>query len=393
MAQVPAAAAARATAAAALLLATLLAGTTAPSALFVIYRASMHMSPAAIGIVFATYVVTLLPVLLVFGGLADRFGRRIVIAVGLLCALAGLVVLALAHDVPVLAVARLLQGVGVGLASGALTAAISETHRGRLPAGTITVVASATGLLTGAVITAGAYDASRSTALAVVPLIVVTIAMFVAVMLLPARGESGAPDGAPYDRATVVRALVFALPITFVGWSGVSLFLAMVPAFIASALGAADPFVGAAVIAAVQIFSITGTFAVRRVAVEAAGVGGPIAVVAGLVALVAGTMIAGTAGWLLIGLATVLVGAGGGAAFAAGVAATMRVCRGQRARLFARLYVAAYLGFAVPSWVVGAVAVRSSFAIGFVVVIATLAAIVVALPYLGKRAALHAVPA
>ena len=90
-------------------------------------------------------------------------------------------------------------------------------------------------------------------------------------------------------------------------------------------------------------------------------------------------------------LSTLLVGAGGGIAFATAIVIATRVARGQRARIFARLYVAAYLAFAVPSLAIGFIAARSSLAAGFAVVIVLLAALVAALPLLRAKAKLQAV--
>ena len=92
-------------------------------------------------------------------------------------------------------------------------------------------------------------------------------------------------------------------------------------------------------------------------------------------------------------LSTVLVGTGGGVAFATAIVIATRVCRGQRARIFARVYVAAYLAFSIPSLAIGTIATHLSLAAGFAVVIVLLAALVAALPALRARASLHAVPA
>src|SRR5580698_4650243 len=106
----------------ALIMVLMVAGSTASSPLFVVYRQEWGITSADIAIVFAVYVGTLLPVLLFFGGLADRFGRRPVVAAGISSMAVGLVLLTLAHSLPFLIFARLFQGAGVGLAVGALTA-------------------------------------------------------------------------------------------------------------------------------------------------------------------------------------------------------------------------------------------------------------------------------
>jgi len=86
--------------------------------------------------------------------------------------------------------------------------------------------------------------------------------------------------------------------------------------------------------------------------------------------------------WWLIGVATILVGAGGGVASGASFAIAARVGRGQRARIFARLLVAAYLGYSLPALLTGVIASHSSFAVGFASVIIGLAFIAIALPIL-----------
>jgi hypothetical protein len=206
-------------------------------------------------------------------------------------------------------------------------------------------------------------------------------------------GLSQADIEQPYAPPIVARALAFALPVTFVSWSGVSLYLSMVPGFLAATLHARDPIVGALVISAVQLAGIVAVVARRTIVPARDGVVAPLVVVLGLIALVAGTSLHGAAGWVLVGVSTVCVGAAGALAFATAIVIATRVCRGQRARVFARLYVAAYLAFSLPALTVGIVGARSSLLLGFGVVIVVLAALVAALPALRAHAALEAVPA
>jgi MFS family permease len=381
------------TAAALASLAILMAGTTAPSALFVVYRDAWGLSTRDLGVVFAAYVCTLLPVLVLFGGIADRIGRRAAIGIGLALALVGLVTLALASGFAGLVVARLLQGAGVGLASGAIIAAVTESHRGRLAPGSWTMIASGTGIFTGPLVAAVAYDLGAREHAAYAPLVVLTVACAAALPLLAPRVVVRAGDAVeePLPQDVVARALAFALSVTFVSWTGVSLYLSMVPAFLAATLHAHDPLVGATVISALQLAGILATLSRRTIVPERDGVIAPLVVVIGLIALVAGTALHGFAGWSLIVLSTVLVGAGGGVAFATAIVIATRVCRGQRARIFARLYVAAYLAFSVPSLVIGTIATRWSLATGFAVIIVVLAALVAMLPALRARARLSAV--
>ncbi|GAC1585303.1 MAG: MFS transporter [Candidatus Elarobacter sp.] len=375
-------------------LAIFLAGTTAPTAMFVVYRSVWGLTTGDLGLIFAAYVGTLLPVLLLFGGIADRIGRRAAVAIGVALALGGVIVLVFANGFAGLLLARLLQGAGVGIASGALTASVTETHRGPIAAGALSTMASSVGIFFGPLSVAIAYDLGAGLHAAYVPILVLTIACGLALRLLAPRvvpGETG-PIDAPLPREMVARALWFALPVTFVSWTGMALFLSMVPAYLAATLHAHDPLVGAGVIAAAQVAGIATTLRLRATSPERAGIVAPLVVVIGLIALVSGTALHGIAAWALVIAATVLVGGGGGLAFASAVVVATRVARGQRARVFARLFVAAYLGFALPSFAVGTIAAHSSLAAGFIVAIVVLGAVVAALPALCVRAALNSVP-
>jgi hypothetical protein len=383
------------TAAALAALAILMAGTTAPSAMFVIYRDVWGLSPRDLGVVFAAYVCTLLPVLLLFGGIADRIGRRAAIGLGLGLALIGLITLASASGFAGLVVARLVQGAGVGIASGAIIAAVTETHRGRLAPGSMTSIGSASGVFTGPLVAAIAYDLGAGVHAAYAPLIVLIIACVAALPLLAPRVVASSGEGVEerYPGDVVSRALAFSLAVTFVGWAGYSLYLSMVPAFLAATLHAHDPLVGALVISALQVAGIVAALSLRTIVPEREGIVAPVVVVLGLIALVAGTAVQGALGWAMIALSTVLVGAAGGIAFATGVVIATRVCRGQRASVFARLYVAAYLAFSLPALAVGTIASHWSLAAGFAAVIVVLVAIVAALPALRSRAALASITA
>jgi MFS family permease len=89
--------------------------------------------------------------------------------------------------------------------------------------------------------------------------------------------------------------------------------------------------------------------------------------------------------WSLIILATLLVGGGSGVASAAAFGIAGRIGRGQRTRVFARMYVAMYSGYSVPALTIGLIEVHASFAVAFTVVTAALAVITATLPLLRER--------
>jgi MFS family permease len=373
--------------AAAVTLILMTAGSTAISSLFVAYREQWGISSADIAIVFSAYVGTLLPVLLLFGGLADRFGRRRVAVAGILSMATGLIVLVLAHGLVWLIIARLFQGTGVGLAIGALTAALAESYRGRLPTGNALQSVAAVGLFTGPVLSAVAFNLGGGVNLSYVPTLALVIALLALTPFLAKRAANAgasAPLETPYPPDVVTRGLRYALPLAFVSWAGLSLYLSLVPAYLAASLHAANPAIGAAAVVASQLASLVTTIRLGNVAPERSGVIGAATAIAGLVLLVVGTS---ANMWPLIVAATLLVGAGSGVGSAAAFGLAGRIGRGQRARVFARLYVAAYAGYSIPALAIGIIAAHASFTVAFVAVIAALALIAAALPLLRERPA------
>lgn len=381
-------------------------GVTSTSSLFIVYRSDWGLTPANIATVFSAYVGTLLPTLLVMSGTANRFPRRLLVGVGLLLSTVGIASLAFAQGMPLLIFARLAQGLGVGISIGALTAAFSESYRGRLAQGTAIQIMAAIGLATGPLLTAIAWNLGGGLHWSYVPTLCLSVAVMALLPWLPERaatvralasveeaqnasgahGVHGAHADGVLPAAQVWRGLVFAMLVIFVSWASLSIFLSLMPSYLATTLEAGNPMVGAAAIAVTQAASLGATIWFRNGAPEKNGVVAPMVMLAGLVVLVAGTQ--GNV-WALVGLATVLVGGGAGVAAAAAFGVAERVATGQRDRVFARMYVAGYLGYAVPAMVIGAVAGRSGLAWGIGSVIAGLGVVVAAAVWARGRLALR----
>ncbi|MFF9001969.1 MFS transporter [Streptomyces achromogenes] len=132
----------------------LLTGTNLPTPLYRGYEREFGFSPLVVTLIFAVYVASLIPSLPIAGPLSDSVGRRTVLLPAVILAALGSLAFALADDIGWLFAARLLQGLAVGAASGALTAALTELEpdgdRGR--AALVSAVASVGGLGTGPLI-------------------------------------------------------------------------------------------------------------------------------------------------------------------------------------------------------------------------------------------------
>ena len=94
--------------------------------LYAVYRERFGFSATQLTLIFAIYMIALIPSLLVFGQLSDRVGRRRVLAGGLGVAAVGLVILAAAAGTAWLYVGRAVQGISLGAAVGTAAAALVE---------------------------------------------------------------------------------------------------------------------------------------------------------------------------------------------------------------------------------------------------------------------------
>ena len=103
--------------------------TNSASALYPLYQGIYGLRPFTITTIYAVYVGTLIPTLIFTGSLAHVIGLRAVLATAWFLGAGGAAVFASAQEPVLLYAARLLQGASVGLATGALAAALVALDR------------------------------------------------------------------------------------------------------------------------------------------------------------------------------------------------------------------------------------------------------------------------
>ncbi|MBS1883812.1 MAG: MFS transporter, partial [Actinobacteria bacterium] len=135
-------------------LALLLFAAGAPSPLYVVYEARWDFSAITLTIVFAVYALALLVALLTTGSLSDHLGRRPVLAAGLGVQIVAIAAFIAADGVAMLYLARILQGLGTGLATGAISAWLLDLQpRERPGLGSVVAgIAPMVGLAAGALV-------------------------------------------------------------------------------------------------------------------------------------------------------------------------------------------------------------------------------------------------
>jgi MFS family permease len=215
---------------------TLLLGSNLPTPLYAVYRERFGFSSAVLTLVFATYMVVLVPTLLACGQLSDRIGRKRVIAAGLVAAAVGLGLFAAAQDTAWLFAARAVQGLSVGMVTGAATAGLVELEphgdRGRAALFAVLVQgggSSAGPLLAGAL----AQWAPEPRVLCYVVALVLALAAAVAVMTIHEPPPGGGrwrfqrPSVPADTRAGFWRASLTATTV----WMVAALYLSVVPSY------------------------------------------------------------------------------------------------------------------------------------------------------------------
>ncbi|APX31447.1 hypothetical protein BH708_00430 [Brachybacterium sp. P6-10-X1] len=224
-------------------LAALSAAANMASPLYPVYQQIHGMSDSLMTLLYATFALTAMPALLLFGSAADALGRRPVLLAGLVSAFAGTALFALdGAGVGGLLLGRVLLGIGLGLGTGAGIALMVEASPVRRPAlgSTLATIAFVAGTGAGPAMAGivAEHSASRTTTPFLVMLAVLA-AVTVGTALLrvhrPAVRQRWRPTW-PTVPTSLRPGFAVAAATGFLGWSAVGIFLALVPSIARSAL-------------------------------------------------------------------------------------------------------------------------------------------------------------
>jgi MFS family permease len=128
------------------LIGVMFAGSTLLTPLYIIYKQRFGFSGITLTLIYAVYVVGNLAALLVFGRLSDQIGRRRAALPALAVAILSTLIFLLADGTAALYWARMLSGLGVGVAAGTAMAWLAELVGGDDKA-RATMIATATNFL------------------------------------------------------------------------------------------------------------------------------------------------------------------------------------------------------------------------------------------------------
>jgi predicted MFS family arabinose efflux permease len=338
-----------------------LTAASAPSPLYPVYQRLWGFSAFTLTLIFAVYVFALLLALVTIGSLSDRLGRRPVASGALVLLAVGMVLFAVAGGPGDLMVARVVQGLAVGAATGTTTAMIMDAAPHPRVGSVVSSAVPSLGIAVGAVLAGALVEFAplpRQLVFWVLAIIYVSLAALVWLVAESVTGESTS------DRS-VWRSLV---PSARLPAATRPVFLALLPSIAATwALGGLYLSLGSSILRAVLHVDSHFTVGVVLAVFFSAGAMGP----AGSTALPQGqrewlsysalalgvltTVVAMQMSALpLYVIGSVVAGLGFGATFRFAVDALGQAApAAQRGEVFATMYIVSYLAFSVPALAAG----------------------------------------
>jgi MFS family permease len=330
---------------------------SAPSPLYPVYARRFGFSPTTLTAIFAVYALALLIALLLTGSLSDQVGRRPVLLGSLLLLAAAMAVFATADGVGWLFAARVLQGLGTGVATGTLSAVLLDLQPRPGLGPTVSAVGPSFGLAVGALVTGALVQHGPAPRQLVFWLLL-------AVFLTAAAALAAVPETVPYRSGRVreirprvgvppeARATFLAVaPMVAASWALTGFYLSLGPSLTASLTGTDDRLLAGLPLAA--LFGAAGIASLvtpRWSASRALLVGAPLFVLG--VGVTVAAIVAGQFWLYLVG--SVAAGVGFGPSFAGALRALAPlVAPTERGRLLTAVYVTSYLSFSAPALLAG----------------------------------------
>lgn len=361
-----------------------MAYSTVPTPLYPLYQQLDGFPVSTITIIFAAYAVGVVASLFLLGHVSDWMGRRRMIVIAILVSALSAVLFMVFTDVAGLLVARVVNGVSIGVLTATATAHLGELRAQARPDENAIVAASVAGganlggLGLGPVI--GGLFANYLPDPLHLPhtvFAIVLILLAIAITLVP-ETVTHTPRAYRPQRiavpAAAKSAFVAAGFAAFAGFALFGLFTSLAPSILVGTFEVTDHLV-----AGVTVFLVFGSAAAAQIALARMPRRGQLLFAAvaagvGLVSVAAGALLPSLALFLLGG---VISGAGVGALFKSALAVAGEVAEpGRRGETLAGIFLVAYCGLALPVLAIGGaltVLPQTTVLLAFVVIVAVVA--------------------
>jgi predicted MFS family arabinose efflux permease len=379
-----------------------MAYSTVPTPLWSLYQERDGFSTFAITLAFAAYAAGTVIALFFAGHLGDTLGRRRLLLPAIGLEIVSAVLFLVWPSLPVLIVARVVSGLGIGMLTATITAHVIGLHllsrpgagpqRGQIVAG----VANLGGFGIGALVS-GAL-AEWMPAPLVTPYLVFLVLLVLAFIGVAVSPETAPPAAAARYRLQQIRVpresrsrFVLVSVVTFSAFSILGLFTSLAPGFLAGQLDITSRAVAGAVVFATFTAGAVSQILVRPLSATVQIALGAILLVSGLAIVAVVVSVGG--GLTLFVIGGVVSGAGAGPLFKAALSVGAGLADpAHRGEVLAGIFLAGYLGLALPVVGIGAASLSVSVVtalVWFAVIIAvvTLAAAVPLVVGLRRHAA------
>jgi MFS family permease len=265
-----------------------------PTPLYVGWQRTLGFSSGMLTVIFALYIAGLLGTLLVAGQLSERLGRKPVLLSGVLAALTACALFASASSIAMLAVARLLTGIAVGVIVSAGMASVGDlggTQR-RRQAALLASVAMVVGAGLGPLLAGGFAQTLTHPVQPVFAVeFLLLLSAFVITARLPLTQPAKAANGGARLRLPSVprenrRHVLSGIAVFGPGITATSFVLALGPSLLARLLEVHSPLIAGGMACAMFAVATGVQFAVRNWPVRSIFAAGSAAIVLAMGALV-----------------------------------------------------------------------------------------------------------
>ena len=375
---------------------TAMAFSTVPSPLYPLYQVRDGFSTFMVTIVFAAYAVGVIVSLILAGHVSDWVGRKKVLIAALLLELVAAVMFLSGTALPLLLVARLITGLGVGALTATATAYLHELHSTHRPTASgqrfekVSTAANIGGLGVGPLV--AGFLAQFVAAPLHTPYLVFAVLLVVAIVgvtLIPETVDEPAERPAYHPQRISAdhgdRAGYFAAAAAgFASFAVFGVFTSVAPGFVAGTLDHPSR-----ALSGVTVFAVFGTAALAqtltsRMSSKAKLSLGISAEALGLIALVTGMHTLSLPMFLIGG---VVAGIGAGVLFKAAVGAVAAMAApAQRSEALAGLFLISYLGLGIPAVGIGIATLSMSATTAMTGLAAIVLALLTGVAILARRA-------
>ena len=327
-------------------------GTNIPASLYTLYRQEWGLSSGMITLVFAIYAFTVIPAIIVAGQLSDQIGRKKVLIPGILFSLIGTACFTVANGLGMLLIARLFQGLSVGILNGVAVAALTELDekRDKKKTALICALAVTLGNAIGPILSGLLGDfAPFPLRLSYYVHLLFILPCFAALFFMNEHARPGLQPvklKKPYVPKSMVKAFILASFTSFIAWSVISMFMSLIPSNLSSFTHVTSLTVSGIVVALGLIAAAVNQILLKQFSLRTMISVGYILLALGLILLVI-TIAAKSLTLLLI--SAVLIGGGNGPAYAGSLALINERSPAKiKGNIVSTFFVITYLGVSLP---------------------------------------------